>query len=233
LSTSGEKVSKRIYIVGGAKGGVGKTMVCASLTDILIARGERVLLIESDTSNPDVYKMYMNDLETRCLDLDTADGWIDLVNACDECKDHIVVINTAARNHKGVATYGQTLKNMLKELERELVTFWVINRQRDSVELLKEYLEVLPDTRVHVVRNGHYGEETKFELYNESKLRKQVEDAGGLSLIFPDLADRVSDALYSQRLSIRAALETMPIGNRAELLRWRGAAQKMFEKALA
>ncbi|WP_082149705.1 P-loop NTPase [Bordetella pseudohinzii] len=225
-------MKKKIIIVGGGKGGVGKTMVCASLTDALMARGESVLLIESDTSNPDIYKMYCEELETRLLDLDTADGWIDLVNSCDERKDHTVLINTAARNNKGVAAYSQTLKNTLKELERELVTFWVINRQRDSVELLKEYMEELPDTRVHVVRNGHYGEEAKFELYNDSKLRKQVEDAGGQSLMFPDLADRVSDALYSQRLSIRAALESMPIGNRAELQRWRAAAQKMFERAL-
>jgi hypothetical protein len=226
-------MSKRIYIVGGGKGGVGKTMVCVGLTDTLISLQENVLLIESDTSNPDVYKMYMDELETRLLDLDTADGWIDLVNICDEKKDHTVVINTAARNNKGVAAYSQTLRNTLQELKRDLVTFWVINRQRDSVELLKEYLEELPDTRLHVVRNEHYGEESKFELYNNSKLRDQVEDAGGLSLMFPDLADRVSDALHSQRLSIQAALKIMPIGNRAELLRWRSATQKMFEKALA
>lgn len=225
-------MNKQIIIVGGGKGGVGKTMVCVALTDTLLARRENILLIESDTSNPDIYKMYVDEIETRLFDLDTADGWIDLVNTCDERKDYTVVINTAARNNKGVAAYSQTLKNTLKELERELVTFWVINRQRDSVELLKEYMEELPDTRVHVVRNGHYGKEAKFELYNDSKLRKQVEDAGGLSLMFPDLADRVSDGLYSQRLSVRAALESMPIGNRAELQRWRTAAQKMFEKAL-
>ena len=151
-------MSKRIYIVGGGKGGVGKTMVCVGLTDTLVSLQENVLLIESDTSNPDVYKMYMDELETRLLDLDTADGWIDLVNICDEKKDHTVVINTAARNNKGVAAYSQTLRNTLQELKRDLVTFWVINRQRDSVELLKEYLEELPDTRLHVVRNGHYGE---------------------------------------------------------------------------
>jgi hypothetical protein len=34
------------------------------------------------------------------------------------------------------------------------------------------------------------------------------------------MADRVSDDLYSKRLSIRKALADMPIGNRAELKRW-------------
>jgi hypothetical protein len=34
------------------------------------------------------------------------------------------------------------------------------------------------------------------------------------------MADRVSDDLYSNRLSIAKAWGTLPIGNRAELRRW-------------
>ena len=46
----------------------------------------------------------------------------------------------------------------------------------------------------------------------------------------PDLADRVTDDLYSKRLSIVTALETMPLGNKAELKRWRSLAWKMFDE---
>jgi len=98
----------------------------------------------------------------------------------------------------------------------------VINRQRDSLELLKDYMDAIPDTLVHVVRNGYFGDEKKFELYNSSKTRSAVESRGGQSLNFPDLADRVSDDLYSKRLSIAKALKELPIGNRAELSRWQG-----------
>ncbi|HKT95025.1 MAG TPA: protein mobD, partial [Paraburkholderia sp.] len=45
---------------------------------------------------------------------------------------------------------------------------------------------------------------------------------------FPDLADRVADELRSQRMSIRVASETMHIGERAELLRWRSLCDTMF-----
>jgi hypothetical protein len=58
------------------------------------------------------------------------------------------------------------------------VTLWVINRQRDSLELLKEYMESLPGSTVHVVRNTYFGDQGKFELYNGSKMRKTVEDGG-------------------------------------------------------
>jgi hypothetical protein len=137
-----------------------------------------------------------------------------------------VVINTAARNNTGVSAYGTTLNSTLAELQRDLVTLWVINRQRDSLELLKDYMDAIPDTLVHVVRNGYFGDEKKFELYNSSKTRSAVEARGGQSLNFPDLADRVSDDLYSKRLSIAKALKELPIGNRAELSRWQGEVKK-------
>jgi hypothetical protein len=202
-------MAKSIYLIGGSKGGVGKSLVTMATVDYLQERGESVLLIESDTSNPDV--------------------WIQLVNLCDSKPDSVVVINTAARNNKGVSTYGETLNSTLAELKRKLVTLWVINRQRDSLELLKEYMDAIPNSAVHVVRNGHFGEEKKFELYNGSKLRTAVEERGGKSVTFPDLADRVSDDIYSKRMSIAIALKELPIGNRAELTRWRNEVKKVLE----
>ncbi|MDZ4150607.1 MAG: protein mobD [Methylococcales bacterium] len=225
-------MAKRIFLIGGSKGGVGKSMVSMAIIDYLQEQGESVLLIESDTSNPDVWKNYGECVETQLLDLDEADGWIQLVNLCDSKPECVVVINTAARNNQGVSAYGATLNSTLAELKRDLVTLWVINRQRDSLELLKEYMDAIPDSRVHVLRNGYFGEEKKFELYNGSKIRTAVESRGGLSLNFPDLADRVSDDIYSNRLSIAQALKELPIGNRAELTRWKTEVKKVLETVI-
>jgi hypothetical protein len=81
---------------------------------------------------------------------------------------------------------------------------------------------------VHVVRNGYFGEERKFELYNSSTTRASIESKGGKSITFADLADRVADDLYSKHLSILTATRTLPLGNRAELSRWRGEVKKQF-----
>ena len=221
-------MAKNIYLIGGSKGGVGKSMVTMAVVDLLVSIGERVLLIESDTGNPDVWKTYKEEVETETVNLDDADVWIELVNLCNDEPDAVVVINTAARNNLGVTAYGETLNSTLAELKRKLVTLWVVNRQRDSLELLKGFMDAIPNAAVHVVRNGHAGEEKKFELYNTSKLRKDVEDRGGKSVTFPDLADRVSDDLYSKRLSIAKASKELPIGNRAE---W-GEVKKALEGVL-
>jgi len=216
-----------IYIVGGSKGGVGKSFCCIALIDTLLSQKRNVLLIESDTSNPDVYKMYKDDLTVEVIDLDVADGWIELVNSCEAHSNSVVVVNTAARNNKGVATYSETLNSTLEELKRKMITLWVINRQRDSLELLKEYMDTIPH-EIHIVLNSYFGNENKFELFHESKIKQSILDRDGKILILPELADRVSDDLYSKRLSIQKALESLPIGNRAELIRWKKLVNSIF-----
>jgi hypothetical protein len=225
--------SGRIYWVGGSKGGVGKSMMTAATLDYLLEGGRKVLLVECDTSNPDVWKAYKELLHTELIDLDEADGWIHLVNTCDSHRDSVVVVNTAARNNLAVKQYGQTLDNSLEELGTKLVALWVINRQRDSLELLKGFMDAVPKADVHVVRNGYFGEERKFELYNASKIREAVETRGGQSVTLPDLADRVADDIYSKRLSLSAAAKTLPIGNRAELGRWRGEVRKVLAEVMS
>ena len=214
-------MAKRIWFSGGGKGGVGKSVVSIGLIDMALEHKDDLILVESDTSNPDVYKMHKDEIRTELIDLDDANGWIDFINVCDNNPDSLIIVNTAARNNRGVAAYGATLSATLGELDRELITLWVINRQRDSLELLSDFMADIVGSKIHVIRNTYYGAEEKFELYNNSKLRTQVEAAGGTSLSFPDLADRVSDDLYSKRLSVRAAMKVLPLGNRAELTRWR------------
>ena len=225
-------MSKPIYLVGGSKGGVGKSMVTMALIDYLQGNGESVVLIETDTSNPDVWKTYGESTKGELVNLEEADGWIKLINICgdDSNKESTIVINTRAANNQGVQKYGETLNSTLEELGRTLIALWVINRQRDSLELLKDFREALPNALVHVVRNGYFGEESKYQLYNGSKIRAAVEEKGGKSLTFPDMADLLADDIYTKRLTIAKASADLPIGTRADLKRWKALANVMFDE---
>jgi hypothetical protein len=219
-----------IYMVSGGKGGVGKSIVAMALLDYFGQIGVDCLLIETDNSNPDVYKAYKDAVQCEMLSLDKSDGWIDLVNLCAEAGNEkkAIVINGAARNSEGVDKFGEILRGILPELKRELITLWVINTQRDSVELLKDYMRVMEGLPVHVIRNGCFGDEAEFKLYNGSAVKKAVEKVGK-SVTISELAKRVSTVLYNDRKTIAGAVAEMPLGNKAELLRWRGECKKMFE----
>jgi len=223
---------KRILWVGGSKGGVGKSMVTMALLDYLQGNDQKPFLVETDTSNPDVWKAYKDELKHSTINLDGRSGWAELIEVCDSNRESPVVINTAARNNTAVTKNGETLGGTLAELKRQLVVLWVINRQRDSLELLREFMEAVPHAHVHIVRNGYFGDEEKFELYNGSKTRAAIEAKGGKSVTFPDLADRVSDELYTKRLSITTASKEMGIGNRAELNRWKKEVSRVLGEVL-
>lgn len=230
-----------IYGVFGCKGGVGKSMTSHAMIDRLVDAGKQVLFVETDTDNPDVWRCLERESEgsaiagvvMEAISLDERDGWMDLVDIVNEHRERVVVINTAARMTGAIRKHGGILTESLQELGRKLVALWVINRQRDAMDQLADFMEVFAGSTVHVVRNGLFGPESKFELYNTSRLRSQIEATGGKSVTLPDLADRIADALYTQRLAICDAMRDMPIGNRAELIRWRKATHRALEPLFA
>ena len=224
-----------VYYVGGSKGGVGKSLFSFALVDYLLERGQNVLLVDTDTDNPDVYKAHsildLPNLQCRMNSLDDADGWADLLDTVQEYSDHAVVINAAARTKTSTASYGEIMKSALEEMRRELVVFWIINRHRDSVELLHSFMEAFPETTIHVCRNLYFGEANRFDIYNNSRAKIAIEQRG-MTLNFPAVANRVADWLYSKRCSIQRALDEMPFGTRAETQRWRRACAVVLDAAL-
>ena len=220
-----------MYYVGGSKGGVGKSLFSFALVDYLLQQEKNVLLVDTDTDNPDVYKAH-NSLELPnlfCLmnALDDADGWAELLDTVQNYPEHTVVINAAARTKTSTASYGDIMQGALQEMQRELVVFWIINRHRDSIELLHSFQQAFPGVTVHVCRKMFFGEPQRFDLYNSSKAREAVEKAGK-TLDFPAVASRVADWLYSKRMAIRTAHPEMPFGTRAELQRWRNRCAEML-----
>jgi hypothetical protein len=218
-----------IVFVSGSKGGVGKSISTMAVLDCLSTKQQMVKLVDADTSNPDVFKSYSRSVDSEQLDLDDVEGWIQLVNTCESPSFKTVVVNTPARNNDGVRKHGEVLFGALKELSRPFITLWIINRQRDSLDLLDEYLDLTHGSgTVHVVQNGYFGEQKKYELYQSSSVRDRIAQQNGKTLFLPDLADRVTDELYSKRITLAQAATQMKIGDRVELQRWRASIAEML-----
>jgi hypothetical protein len=217
-----------IVLISGSKGGVGKSIATMAVLDYLTSANRFVKLIETDLANPDVWKSYGRSVESELVDLDQEDGWINMVNTFEADPHSTYVINTPARNNEAVRQHGSVLLDSLKELDRRLVSLWIINRQRDSLELLESYLESMPLGTVHVIRNGYFGDARKFELYEQSVVKRAIKEQGGLSLYLPDLADRVTDALYTDRITLEEAATQLKLGDRAVLQSWRNSVRSML-----
>ncbi|MHB1756811.1 MAG: nucleotide-binding protein [Leptospirillum sp.] len=216
-----------VYWIGGAKGGVGKTMVATGLIDYLRQNADPII-VETDKKNPDVWRAHKDEIQTETSDLSDQDGWVELLNLCASTEGPVVVNSAAGTDEKqGI----DALEQSLEAGGNKLVVLWVINRQRDSVELLREFLESIQSADVHVVRNLYFGGEQKFELFNDSKTRRDLETRGGHVLNFPEIADRVANELYSKRISVAKCLKESETGTRFILGRWQQSVHKMFREA--
>ena len=225
-------MERPILLIGGGKGGVGKSLLSVALVDYVSVTDGRPFLVETDTSVPDVYKTYSGDIGAELVNLDEREGWIDLVNLVESKPESTIVINTGARNQTGISNFGKTLAKALPQLKRKLIVLWLIDRKRESLELLVDFAEALPEAEVHVVRNMYLGTEKKFELYNASKMKETIETLGGKSLNFPELAGRVTDAMNKGRLTIAKACAELSLGDRMELERWRDECKAMLSEVI-
>ena len=223
----------RVFFVTGSKGGVGKSVGSIGLLDYFEMRSRKVSLVETDTAKPDVGKAYQKDVKSFSLvNLDENEGWLDLLDIVDASKDDEVVVNTAARNNEGVSRYGSMFDEKLNEFGWPFISLFLINQQRDSCEMLTDYMNVVTHGRIHVVRNQFFGiAPSLFELYDNSPLRKSIEAKQGLSLYLPQLATRVTNLVQSSRLTLERAWQTATLGSRAEIERWRReCALNIFDK---
>jgi hypothetical protein len=220
-----------IYIVGGSKGGVGKTLFSLALIDFL---GEKnVALVETDTSNPDVHKVMKNRVkQASTIALDEKEGWLDLIDVIDESNDAPVVINTRAANNVEISSFGDLLIEASQMIKRPIVVFWVLNTDRDGVALLKDFMQQYghnSNILIHVVLNLKYGEVDSF-VFLGSETEKLVVSQSGLTITMPALADRVRTKIYNERHSIAQVSDEGSLGNRIEAQNWRKTMKVELEK---
>ncbi|MDR1622079.1 MAG: hypothetical protein LBS00_06875, partial [Synergistaceae bacterium] len=135
-----------IFYVGGGKGGVGKSMASMTLVQFLIDRygdSKTIHLIETDDSNPDAGRVYKGKIPMTGVTMDEDEkGWILVTSLIEQSRDTLFVINSAARSNMGIRKNGRNFTAVLDNgrIPYDLAILWPLNRQKDSVTLLDEFL---------------------------------------------------------------------------------------------
>lgn len=122
---------------------MGKSTACGLFLDWAVKRQMPVSLVDGDTRNPDVSRMFADSMPTLQANLRIHEGWMDMTDFMMDQTDKAIVISLpagiGAELRKEAARFCQTVAM----LERPLSMFWIINRLPDSVNLLNEAMQVL------------------------------------------------------------------------------------------
>lgn len=192
----------RFIVSHGDKGGVGKSMIAQSIADFLYAKGSKVAVIEADTQNPDVERMFAGlGLPTLRTDLRNETGWMEIVDFVDNHPGYHFVLSTPA----GI---GDHMKNDIPMLARflndrevpvELELWWTLNLLPDSMNLFHRAYESYGKyfKRTRMVRNLFHGNANEFIFFNESSLPQKIaKDGNGIIIDFPALHLRVVKNIF-------------------------------------
>lgn len=194
---------KRLIIVHGDKGGVGKSMIAHATAAALLGSGRRPVLVEADAKNPGFHRMFDGKPDpVHCHDIRNpaqVDAMLDLF--IDSPGDMLVDLPAAGSDmtanflSEGFGAGETDIRSVFPEIGARLVVMFVIDPSRDALVALNAEMKVLtPDVADWIVVRNHR-EERPFELFDASKTRAILEERGTIFLDMPRLDPRVVEIM--------------------------------------
>jgi len=238
MSKKIETIIKPVILVSGDKGGVGKSTVAVNLIEWLLGFEDRISVIDTDLTNPDVYAIYrkesrINTLQPEEIDIDETDagGWIQLAKFANN-NPETLVINMKAGSKLSLDRYRDNVVGMFEAINRPLILFWVLNIQRQSVVLLLDALENMPKLHsVIAVKNLKNGFENEFFLWDEKKKTNETLVNANISeILFPRVHASISIKVVDDKHRINDLLNDPSYDqiDRANLKKWHEQACRSF-----
>lgn len=245
------KNNRLLILIGGSKGGPGKSTVARALADILANRKVQFTAIDSDTENSQLYRHYGKSLAVQRIDITDSETVVDFlrdlsIEGSDEEElkvlakppERLVLVDLPSAAEGKFRTFEDDfgLLSSLDGIGWDATFVNVMSTIKDSVNALRLLLELAeghPNAHTIAIQNLHFGEDRKFEIFHKSETKKALQEKG-LMLAFPKLDADTYSEIDRLDLSFRAAADrdsSLFIVNRGYVFKWLEKLEKQLEPA--
>ena len=196
-----------IHLIGGEKGGVGKSLVARVLAQYFIDRAIPFLGFDSDRSHGALMRFYSGYASPVLIDrYESLDA---IIEAAVEEPERRVLIDLAAQTQAPLTKWMD--ESQLLEVAPELglqIRYWhVMDNGKDSVDLLQRLFDRYGDRLNYViVRNQIRGDE--FEILQESGLLDRAQELQAQIVSIKRLHDGAMTKIDAHSSSFWAATQT-------------------------
>lgn len=193
-----------IHLIGGEKGGVGKSLVSRVLAQYLIDHSLPFLGFDSDRSHGALMRFYAG--YASPVIIDSYESLDAIVEAAVENPDRRILIDLAAQTQQSLTRWME--ESQLLEVAAELglnIRYWhVMDNGRDSVDLLKRLLDRHGANLNYVlVLNQLRGEE--FAMLDASGEKQRAVDLGAQVITIRRLNEAAMSKIDAHSASFWAA----------------------------
>jgi hypothetical protein len=197
----------KIHLIGGEKGGVGKSMVARLVAQYLIDRSIPFLGFDSDRSHGALLRFYAGYASPVLVDrYDSLDA---IVEAATEQPERRILVDLAAQTQQSLTTWMD--ESQLLALAPELglqIRYWhVMDNGRDSVDLLKQLLDRYEQRLSYVlVQNQLRGDD--FPILRQSGQLERAQGWGAAVVSIKRLQDATVTKIDANSSSFWAAAQS-------------------------
>lgn len=179
-----------ILIVGGDKGGVGKSFTARTLAGWLLQGGADVLCVDGDSRNAHLDRFYADRLTVHRVNLRDRSGWSGMVDAWAAARSgQVLLVDTPAGAGEQLPDQWRGVSEAARRLGRPVFLIWVASASEDSVRLFRSCMAVNPPARTLFLMNRTFGRtEEDFRIWRNSNLRQQALAAGIGEMTLPELS---------------------------------------------
>jgi hypothetical protein len=193
-----------VHLVGGEKGGVGKSVLARLLAQLFIDRGLRFAALDADPSHGALARGYGNFTQPVDLErLESADQIMDRALG----GDRQVVVDLPAQSHRDLRRWidATDVLAFAREMDVRIVLWHVSDGGYDSVAHLERTLNELGDAvQLIVVKNE--GRSKDFRQLEASPAYARLLELGGRFVTLPELDSAVMYKIDHSGASLWAAV---------------------------
>jgi hypothetical protein len=194
-----------IHLIGGEKGGVGKSLVARILAQYLIDHAQAFQAFDADRTHGALLRFYAQ--YTQPALLDDFHSFDRVVEAAAADPHKTVLVDLSAQSFAPLVRWMEDSRVLETASELQLtITYWhVMDAGRDSVELLRLLLDQF-EARLPLVLVLNQVRGEQFDILERSGQRARAQQLGAKSMVLQRLADATMQKLDASNTSFWAAV---------------------------
>lgn len=223
--------SKVTILVGGDKGGVGKSTVARAIADYLDAKGIAFTSFDGDDTNPTFLRFVEG---AGRIHTKSVKGFEPLINGLESDSTHQLVDLGAGTSIVLSHFCDQTgFLDLATEYGAKILIVFVLAPSADSISLLKTLAEQYGSRVKYLIARSNSTSGT-WDLWENSKARKRLlDELAAVEISIPTLDAEAFSLVdrYSLRWASAVTDKRLPLASRSYIHRWIAKVSSEFEKA--
>lgn len=212
-----------LHLVGGEKGGVGKSFTARLLAQYIIDHQVPLIAFDSDRSNATLSRFYGD--YTSAINVDDYSSLDQIIDAADKHRDAHIVVDLAAQTFSKLDKWvtESDVFGLMAELGHQVIYWHVMDPGVDSMHLLDTLLEAQDTNSVKVVAVKNYGRGKSFSNFENSTTAENASKKGIKFLTLANLNEDLAHKIDFKNFSFWAAVnnsEALSLAERRRTKTW-------------